>query len=253
MFSISKEVRMENPMFWIVSLIATIVVYRLLSRRMVTPQARVTAMLKRYHALERTGLSERDCLLQLLASRQGWEKFAHGFLDAIVSRLISKEDVMRFISLSEDHGYHRDPYPELAGRSDLDAAIAEIACLFSRFGFRLQAEGRYKEAEFVQKLALRLQPDEYFTNLPLAATYHETARYAEALPLFQRGFTHLKPYETNIDFAKPVLSPANCLAPDEEPEKLWQRYRSMYEACLKAVEGKSVASFTLLTVMELVG
>ncbi len=65
---------MENPMFWIVSLIATIVVYRLLSRRMVTPQARVTAMLKRYHALERTGLSERDCLLQLLAIRQGLGK-----------------------------------------------------------------------------------------------------------------------------------------------------------------------------------
>jgi tetratricopeptide (TPR) repeat protein len=251
MFSISKEVRMENPMFWLISLIATIVIYRLLSRRTVTPQARVTAMLKRYHALERTGLSERDCLLQLFATRKGWGKFSHRFLVAIVSRLRSKEDVMRFISLSEDHGYHRDRYPELSTRSDLDAAIAEIACLFSRFGFRLQAEGRYKEAEFVQKLALRLQPDEYFTNLPLAATYHETGRYADALPLFQRGFTQLKTSETDIDSSKPVFSPANCLAPDEEPEKLWQRYRSMYEACLKAVEGKSTAPITLLTVIEI--
>jgi tetratricopeptide (TPR) repeat protein len=252
MFSISEEVRMDNPMFWLISLIATIVLYRLLSRRTVTPQARVTAMLKRYHALERTGLSKRDCLLQLLATRKGWEKFSHRFLVAIVSRLRSKEDVMRFISLSEDYGYHRDPYPELASRSDLDAAIAEIACLFSRFGFRLQAEGRYKEAEFVQKLALRIQPDEYFTNLPLAATYHETGRYADALPLFKRGFTQLEPFEANIDSSKPVFSPANCLAPDEEPEKLWQRYRSMYEACLKALERKSMAPITLLTVMELV-
>jgi tetratricopeptide (TPR) repeat protein len=252
MFSISKEVRMDDPMFWLISLVAALVTYRLLFRRTVTPKARVTAMLKRYHALERTGLSERDCLLQLLATRNEWEKFSQRFLVVIVSRLRSKEDVMRFISLSEDYGYHRDPYPELAARSDLDSAIAEIACLFSRFGFRLQSEGRYKEAEFVQKLALQLQPDEYFTNLPLAATYHETGRYAEALPLFQRGFTHLKPYETNIGFAKPVLSPANCLAPDEEPEKLWQRYRSMYEACLKAIEGKSVALFTLVMVMELI-
>ena len=242
---------MENPMFWLISLIATIVVYRLLSRRAVTPQARVTAMLKRYHALERTGLSERNCLLQLLATRKGWKKFSHRFLVAMVSRLGSKEDVMRFISLSEDYGYHRDAYPELASRSDLDAAIAEIACLFSRFGFRLQAEGRYKEAEFVQKLALRLQPDEYFTNLPLAATYHETGRYADALPLFQRGFTQLKSCQINIDSFKPVLSPANCLAPDEEPEKLWQRYRTMYEACLKAVEGKSMGTIYLLIVMEL--
>jgi tetratricopeptide (TPR) repeat protein len=251
MFFISKEVRMDNPIFWLISLMATIVVYRLLSRRAVTPQARVTAMLKRYHALERTGLSERDCLLQLLATRKGWEKFSHGFLVAIVSRLGSKENVMRFISLSEDHGYHRDPYPELASRSDLGAAVAEIACLFSRFGFRLQGEGRYREAEFVQKLALRLQPDEYFTNLPLAATYHETGRYADALPLFQRGFTQLKPCETNLDSGDRVFSPAECLAPDEEPEKLWQRYRSMYEACLKAVEGKFMAPFTLLTVIEL--
>ena len=96
-------------------------------------------MLRRYRALERTGLSERNCLLQLLATRKGWEKFSNRFLVAMVSQLGSKEDVMRFISLSEDYGYHRDRYPELASRVDLDAAIAEIACLFSRFGFRLQA------------------------------------------------------------------------------------------------------------------
>ena len=243
---------MDNPMFWLISLVAALVIYRLLSRRTVTPKARVTAMLKRYHALERTGLSERDCLLQLLATRNDWEKFSHRFLIAIVLRLQSKEDVMRFISLSEDYGYQRDPYPELASRSDLDSAIAEIACLFSRFGFRLQSEGRYKEAEFVQKLALQLQPDEYFTNLPLAATYHETERYADALPLFEQGFTRLESFQANIASAKPVFSPANCLAPDEEVERLRQRYRSMYEACLKAIEGKSVASFTLVMVMELI-
>src|SRR5688500_10045799 len=244
MFSISKEVRMDDPMFWLISLVAALVTYRLLFRRTVTPKARVTAMLKRYHALERTGLSERDCLLQLLATRTDWEKFSHRFLIAIVSRLQSKEDVMRFISLSEDYGYQRDPYPELASRSNLDSAIAEIACLFSRFGFRLQSEGRYKEAEFVQKLALRLQPDEYFTNLPLAATYHETGRYADALPLFEQGFTRLESFGANIASAKPIFSPANCLAPDEDVDRLRQRYRNIYEACLKAIEGKSVASFT---------
>ena len=158
---------------------------------------------------------------------------------------------MRFITLSEDYGYPRDRYPELATRIDLDEAIAEIACLFSRFGFRLHAQGRYKEAEFVQKLALRLEPDEYFTNLPLAATYHQTGRYADALPLFERGFTHLQPFKPASSSVKRQFSPADCLAPDAEPEKLWQEYREMYKACLKAVEGKSMAPFTFLMVMEL--
>jgi tetratricopeptide (TPR) repeat protein len=251
MFFISKEVRMENPMFWLISLVAGVIIYRLLAGRAVTPKARVTAMLRRYRALERTGLSERDCLLQLLVTRKGWRELSHGFLVAMVSRLSSKEDVMRFISLSEDYGYHRDRYPELDTRIDLETAIAEIACLFSRFGFRLQAQARYKEAEFVQKLAIRLQPDEYFTNLPLAATYHATGRYADALPLFKQGFSQLKRFETKIDSVEREFSPAKCLAPAEEPEKLWQVYRQMYQACLKATGGGSVAPVTFLMVVEL--
>ena len=159
---------------------------------------------------------------------------------------------MRFISLSEDYGYQRDPYPELASRSDVESSIAEIACLFSRFGFRLQSERRYKEAEFVQKLALRLEPDEYFTNLPLAATYYETGRYADALPLFKSGFTQLERFETDINSFRPVFSPTNCLAPDQEQQQLRQRYQTVYEACLKAIDGKSIAPVTLLTVMELI-
>jgi tetratricopeptide (TPR) repeat protein len=242
---------MDNPMFWLISLIAGIIIYRLLARRQLTPKAKVTAMLRRYRALERTGLSERDCLLQVLATRNGWEKLPHRFLVAIVSRLSSKEDVMRFISLSEDYGYPRNRYPELATRVDLDKAIAEIACLFSRFGFRLHAQGRYKEAEFVQKLAFRLEPDEYFTNLPLAATYHENGRYAEALPLFKQGFSQLRRFNADTGSVKRRFSPANCLAPDGEPEKLWKKYREMYEACLKSSGGTSMAPFAFMLVVEL--
>jgi tetratricopeptide (TPR) repeat protein len=250
-FFINEEVRMDNPMFWLISLIAAIIIYRLLARRQLTPKARVTAMLRRYRALERTGLSERDCLLQILVTRKGWEKLPHRFLVAIVSRLGSKENVMRFISLSEDYGYPRDRYPELATRVDLDTAIGEIACLLSRFGFGLHAQGRYKEAEFVQKLALRLEPDEYFTNLPLAATYHESGRYPDALPLFKQGFSQLQRFNTDTDSVKRGFSPANCLAPDEEPEKLWLKYREMYEACLKSTGGTSMAPFAFMMVIEL--
>lgn len=244
---------MDNPMFWLISLIAGIIIYRLLKRQQATPKARVTAMLRRYRALERTGLSERDCLLQVLVTRKGWEKLPHRFLVAIVSRLGSKEDVMRFISLSEDYGYPRDRYPELAARIDLNTAIAEIACLFSRFGFRLHAQGRYKEAEFVQKLALRLQPDEYFTTLPLAATYHETGRHADALPLFEQGLARAKEFDKKPDAMKAEFTPAKCLGVEAELTKLRNRYNKMYQACLKAASNRTLTSSALLPLIELFG
>jgi hypothetical protein len=242
---------MENVMFWIVVVLATFTMYRLLSRRAVSPKARVTAMLRRYRVLERTGLSEQECLLQLLATRRDWQRLPHRFLAEVVSRLGSKEDVMRFVSVSEDYGYHRDHYPEIAKRADLEAAMAEVACLFARFGFQLQTEGRYKEAEFVQKLALRLQPNQYFTNLPLAATYHETGRHEDALPLFRQGLARFQDVENNTNAVAPALSPAKCLGPDLEIRNLRNRYRKMYEACVKAAEGKPLSGFYLLISMDL--
>ena len=238
-------------MVWIVALFAAITVYRLLSRRALSPKARVAAMLRRYRALERTGLSEQECLLQLLATRRDWKGLPHRFLAELVSRFRSKEDLMRFVSVSEDYGYYRDQYPKIATRIDLEAAMAEVACLFARFGFRLQTEERYREAEFVQKLALRLQPNQYFTNLPLAATYHETGRYDEALPLFEQGLARFQDFEKNINTVEPALSPEKCLGPEVEMRKLRNRYRKMYEACLKATEGKSLPGFYLLSFMEL--
>ncbi len=242
---------MENFMVWIVALFAAITVYRLLSRRAVSPKARVAAMLRRYRALERTGLSEQECLLQLLATRRDWKGLPHRFLAEVVSRFQSKEDVMRFVSVSEDYGYHRDHYPEIATRVDLEPAMAEVACLLARFGFQLQTEGRLREAEFVQKLAIRLQPNQYFTNLPLAATYHETGRHDDALPLFEQGLARFQEFENSIKAVETALSPAKCLGPEVEIRKLKNRYRKMYEACLKATEGKSLPGFYLLIPMEL--
>jgi tetratricopeptide (TPR) repeat protein len=235
-------------MFWIVALFAGIMMYRFLIRRQVTPKARVAAMLRRYRNLERSGLSQAECLLQLLATRKDWKTLPYRFLGELVSRLHSKEDVMRFVSVSEDYGYQRDHYPELARKIDLDAAMAEVACLFAGFGFKLQGEGRYKEAEFVQKLALRLQPNQYFTTLPLAVTYHETGRHTEALPLFEQGLARFQDFEKSLE---PRLSPAKCLSPDVEVDKLQNRYRKMYEACKKATEAKSLSGVYVWISMEL--
>jgi tetratricopeptide (TPR) repeat protein len=233
-FHETATVVMENWTFWIVVFFAAITLYRLISRRAMTPKARVTAMLRRYRALERTGLSEHESLFRLLATRADWKNLHPRFLAELVSRLSSKEDVMRFVSVSEDYRYHRDHYPGIAMKADLDSAMAEVACLFARFGFRLQEQGRYKEAEFIQTLALRLQPNQYFTNLPLAATYHETGRHADALPLLERGLAQCKDLENSIEPAESELSPAKCLGLDVEISKLRNRYRKMHQACLKA-------------------
>ena len=242
---------MEYLAFWVVTLFAAVAVYRFLSRWLVTPKARVSALLRRYRALERTGLSERECLLQLLATRREWKSLSHRFLGEVVARFRSKEDVMRFISISEDLGYHRDPYPDLARKIDLEAAMTEIACLFARFGFRLQGESRYKEAEFVQKLALRLQPSQYFTNLPLAVTYHETGRHLDALPLFEQGMARFEELEKHDRPGEPVFSPAKCLGPDVEIGVFRNRYRNLYEACRKAAGRTSVLSLYPASFTEL--
>src|SRR5262245_5721305 len=242
---------MENFMFWVVVLLAAITAYRLLSRRAVSPKARVAAMLRRYRSLEGTGLSEQECLMQLLATRRDWKRLPHRFLAELVSRFQSKEDVMRFVSVSEDYGYHRDHYPGIAMKVDLESAMAEVACLFARFGFQLQTEGRLKEAEFVQKLAIRLQHSQYFTNLPLAATYHETGRHDDALSLFEQGLARFPEFENGIKTVETTLSAAKCLGPEVEIRKLKNHYRKMYEACLKATEGKSLPGFYALILVEL--
>ena len=229
---------MDNWLFVVVFFLAGVALYRKLARWRQTPKARVSALLRRYRALERTGLSEQDCLLQLLATRKDWKRLPHRFLAEIVSRFPTKEDAMRFVSVSEDYGYHRDHYPGLAAKTDLEAAMGEIACLFARFGFQLQEQGRYMEAEFVQKLALRLQPDQYFTNLPLAVSYHETGRHADALPLFERGLAQVNDLERKAGPAAPEYSPANSLWTDAEIRKFRNRCKKMYAACLKATEVK---------------
>src|SRR5262245_1250798 len=113
-------------MFWVVALLAAITAYRLLSRRAVGPKTRVAAMLRRYRALEGTGLSEQECLLRPLVTRRDWKRLPHGFLAEIVSRFQSKEDVMRFVSVSEDYGYHRDHYPAIATKIDLESAMRKL-------------------------------------------------------------------------------------------------------------------------------
>jgi hypothetical protein len=222
---------MEAIAFWFIVLFGGILLYRLLSQRMRTPKARVAVMLRRYQGFQRLGLSEAESLFRVAAARSGWKDLPHRFLREIIARLGNKEDVIRFLILAEDCGHLKENLPALAGKIDLDEAMTHVACLLARFGYELQKEGRLKEAEFVQRLALPLGPDWYFTNLPLAGTYYETGRYAEARPLFERGLAQL---EALTDGAG-ALSPARCLAPGAEVAKLRGIYRGKYNECLREV------------------
>jgi hypothetical protein len=81
---------------------------------------------------------------------------------------------------------------------------------------------------------LRLEPNQYFTDLPLAATYHATGRHGDALALFERGLAQLKVLESNPAAGPPELSQPQCLGWDEAIGELRNHYKKMYEACRKA-------------------
>lgn len=225
---------MDNFFLWILVSLAIITIYRKLSRRVLTPKARVTALLRRYHVFEKAGLPEQEAILRVLVTRSGWKNLPPPFLTEVVSRLGSKEDVFRFVSLAEGYGYNQKHLPDIAKKEDMEEAMAEIACLLGKLGNRLQDEGRFKEAEFVQKLALRLQPNQYFTNLPLAVTYYRMEQYAEAARLFKRGLAQFEKFEKEARPAEQITEAAGWLGADGNLGELKVSYRNMYEACLKA-------------------
>lgn len=224
---------MENFAFWIAIAIAAFVLHRVLSRRFVGPQATVRGLLRRYHVFEKSGLPEVECLFRLLSTRRGWKRMPERFLMELVARLDSKENVMRFISLAEGYGFDRRNLPEIARKEDMEAAMGETASVLGKLGYQLQNESRFKEAEFVQKLALRLQPNQYFTTLPLAVTYYRTRRYSEAAPLFKRGLAHFEKREQAASPAEPSFPVPDWLAGESKMKALRASCQKMYEACLK--------------------
>lgn len=224
---------METFAFLIIALFGAVVFYRWLSGRFATPKAIVRSLLRRYHMLEKTGLPEVECLFRLVSTRRGWKKLPERFLMELVARLDSKEDVMRFVSLAEGYRLDRTHLPGLAGKEPVDDAMTKVAGLLGRQGNQLQAEGRLKQAEFVQRLALRLQPNKYFTTLPLAATYYEMERYSEALPLFEQGLAQLRRLEGGFAAEKSVPAEADWLGPDSKISEMKESCQKMYQVCVK--------------------
>ena len=178
---------MDSFLFFAVLALALFTFYRLLSRRNATPEMRVRGLLRRHHALQRLGLPERECLYRQLTSRTGWRNLPPALIAELIGRLETKENVFRFVSVAEDHHFHTKQLPVIAGSHEGERALREVALWLVAFGKRLQGEERYKEAEFVQRLALQLQPEESFSLLPLAATYFKLDRHADAAPLFRQG------------------------------------------------------------------
>lgn len=222
----------ESGLFFLGLFLALFAVYRLMLRRFAGPQARVRGLLRHYHALEAAGLAEQECLLRILTRRSGWKNLPHVFLAELIKRLKTKEDVFRFVSLAEGYRYDRKHLPKVAASQDPEVAMREIARWLSDFGHRLQKQERLKEAEFVQKLAFRLQPHQPLVNLSLAETYYRMERYGDALPLFEAG---LRAFKTPVD--ESVLP--GGFEPGADPSAFKASYEEMYAACLKATKKQS--------------
>jgi hypothetical protein len=224
---------MELILAAFIGLIAALVLYRYLRQRNATPQQRVAVMLRQFDALARDGLSEREALLRILLSRSDWQKLPVDFLGELIGRLASKEAVLRFVALAEDCGYTKDQLPAIVNHSPPDDQMERLACMLSRFGYQLQSDQRFKEAEFVQKLALALGPDCYFTNLPLATTYHRTGRCTEARPLFERGIALLHTAGETAS-ASGRFTFADCFGDGVEATRLRALWLMMYDQCVKS-------------------
>jgi hypothetical protein len=222
---------MERALFLVGLAIALIAIYRWVARKLSSPEITVRLLLRRYHAFQKMGLSEQQSLFRILASRRGWRNLPERFLAEIVARLKSKEDVMRFVSLAEGYRFNRDRLPDIAGDADMDSAMRRVTLWLVNFGTRLQSENRLKEAEFVQKLALGLEPGRYFTTLPLATTYYKMERYQDALPLFENGFAQLESMPDGsaaLDYEPADLGQSATLA------ELKAAHQPLYQACLSA-------------------
>ncbi len=225
---------MDNFLFFFAVFLAMITIYRLLSRRVTGPQATVRDLLRRYYSFEKAGLPEEERLFRLFFTRRGWQNLPQPFLTELVARLGNKDEVMRFIALVEGYRFERSHFPSIAGKQDTEGAMLDIACFLGEFGHRLQKEGRLKNAEYVQRLALRLEPDQYFTNLPLAATYYQMDRHGDAAPLFKRGLAAFAKFEKESDSAEQLAVAGGRLAAEGNVKALIVSYKNMYDACLKA-------------------
>jgi hypothetical protein len=206
---------MEGVLVLMGLLVVALAVYRLMRRRLGSPQATVHSLLRHYHSFANAGLPEQEMLLRVLIGRSGWKNLPPAFLAEIVTRLRSKENVFRFVSLAEGYRFDQQRLPAIATKNDLEEGMREIALWLVDFGSRMQKDNRLKEAEFVQNLALGLQPDQYFTKLPLASTYYKMGRYADALPLFKEGLATT----TGGEF-------------DTRLNETRAAYEDMYKACL---------------------
>lgn len=221
---------MEGFTFWFLAFMAAVGIYRLFRKRAATPKARVTALLRRYGQLSRKGLSEEECLLNILATRSGWKALPHRFLREIVNRLRSKEDVFRFMSVSEDYRYPQERFPGIAGQVDLNLAMAQAAGLLVEFGRRLVEQERFKEAEFVEKLAVKLQPDYAFPYLALGETYVKSGQRDEAKNFLRRGLELLRA----DDRGEEINFSLDCLGLGDDVEKARMSFQALYESCRNA-------------------
>jgi tetratricopeptide (TPR) repeat protein len=224
---------MEGGLFLFGLLIVLFALYRLVARKLATPRATVRMLLRRYHAFERRGLPEQDGLYRVLTGRRGWRNLPSAFIAEIVARLGSKESVFRFVALAEEHRFNRKQLPAIANNPNRETAMREVALWLCDFGNRLQRENHLKEAEFVQKLALGLQPDQPFTQLPLAATYYKMARYDQAAPLFKEGLAQLAKSADGAGPRSETLAFLDGIEPGATLKDPRAEYATMYATCLK--------------------
>jgi len=125
-------------------------------RKFSSPEMTAQTLLKKYDVFERYGIPESERLFQLLATRGGWKTLPNAFLQDLTSRLDTKEDVIKFVVVSERYRIDRTHFPSLAAKGEPELAMQNVAVLLASLGNKLERQGQLGEARLVQLLALRI-------------------------------------------------------------------------------------------------
>ena len=201
-----------------IAAVAVVVLLSLLAgwRRRRRPGAASRSAETDYARLEQLDISEQERLYRVIAERPGWDRLADRLRREFSTRLRSKDNVLRFIAICENH---RLPGGLLAGLegADVEADMRAVAAAIAGL-----AEKSPEDSAGMLQVASRIDPDNFRVVLALAGDHYQAGRFREALPLLERG----------IPVCRDAVEGPRAGAGDEL-RPLLQRSMAMYEACLE--------------------
>lgn len=184
---------METLLLVVVVLFLVVVGLRWFARRFGGTKATAQTLLATYYAFESKGVPEDERLFQMLDTRMTWRSFPKAFLRELSRRLGSKEELVKFVILSERHGLPGSDLKAIAssispGSEGVRFAVDQVAMTLTSLANHLGQNKIFEEAELALQLAVRVNPQWFPALSSLGLVYYAAGRYADAIHVIERFF-----------------------------------------------------------------